>query len=59
MDRRFIYLDEGDLLEAISAHVSKKSFRRLVPDWNTLDLTAIKLEFECFILDDINKGGNK
>ena len=52
MDRRKMYLDEGDMMAAISDYVNKKSFRRLIPDWNTLDLTAIKLEFECFISDD-------
>lgn len=54
MDRRFIYLDEGDILEAISAHVNKKSFRRLIPDWTTLDVPFLvkPLKFECFMLPE-------
>ena len=54
MDRRFIYLDEGDMMEAISDYVNKKSLRRLIPDWETLDLPFKALKFECFISDDLS-----
>jgi len=52
MDRRFVYLDEGDMMEAISDYVNKKSLRRLVPDWETLDVPFKVLQFECFMPEE-------
>ena len=52
MDRRKMYLDEGDMMAAISDYVNKKSFRRLIPDWATLDLPFKALQFECFMLPE-------
>ena len=52
MDRRFVYLDSGDMMEAISDYVNKKSLRRLHPDWATLDLPFKALKFECFMPEE-------
>ena len=68
MECRYMYLDEGDFMEAISDYVNKKSLDRLVPDWSTLDLTVgiyrknplyMSMRIECYMPDRIEDSSSE
>ena len=68
MDRRKMHLDEGDFMAAITDYLNKKSLDRLVPDWETLDLTVgvgnkyplyMSMRIECYMPDRVKDSSSE